>query len=191
MLAELPPYRLYIREQILAGKSHQDVFNDVVDRYDIAIHQAAETIRKMPTLANRKRYQNLNLILILLSALACFAQPFVNGMQLTYTFFMPNVGFLLLAYGLFYFKSSAHFIATLFLSLLGVFSLTSFIVTAHVGNLLVSLVFFIAASIAGYLNKKLVSDYRLNRDKINTDSLDRKNSILFLPESEQATALSE
>ncbi len=41
MTDELKPYKVYIGEEILSGESQQDIFKDVVTRYDIKIHDTA------------------------------------------------------------------------------------------------------------------------------------------------------
>jgi uncharacterized membrane protein len=182
MTEPLKPYRDYITEEILAGKAQQDIFNDVVTRYDIKIHEAAEAIRKTPTLDKRIKNKKLNIALILSMVLSMILGLVyrLNNFDGSYAALFPGILGLMLLYGLINYKYPAHFIASILLTVLSAI-LAVLLVFDFDLRLLLELVFTLCATVLAYIvNARLSSEYIYHRQKVQNDPLLRIDSVTFI-----------
>ncbi len=181
MTDQLKPYRVYIEEEILSGKSQQDIFNDVVTKYDIKIHDAAEIIRKTPTLEKRNKCKKLNTILIVAMVISMILGLIyrLNDFNENYAALFPSLIGLMLLYGLINFKYPAHLIASILLTVLSAILIVLLILQFDI-RVLLELLFTLGATILAYfVNSKLSSDYIYHREKVQKDLTLRVDSVTF------------
>lgn len=181
MIDQLKPYRDYILEETLSGKSQQDIFNDVVTKYDIKIHEAAETIRKTPTLEKRNKCKKLNTVLITFMVVSMiFGLIYkLNDFDGNYTALFPSVIGLMLIYGLINFKYPAHLIASILLTVLSVVLAVLLFLQFEI-RVLLELLFTLGATVLAYsINSKISADYIYNREKVQIDPTVRIDSVTF------------
>jgi len=181
MTEQLKPYKVYIEEEILSGKSQQDLFNDVVTKYDIKIHEAAETIRKTPTLDKRNKCKKLNIVLIISMLLSMILGLMytLNDVNENYAALFPGVGGILLLYGIINYKYPAHLLASILLTAVSAM-LIVFLVLQFEIRVLLELLFTLSATVLAYLvNSKLSSDYVYHREKVQNDPTLRVNAVTF------------
>lgn len=181
MTEPLKPYKVYIEEELLSGKSQQDVFNDVVSRYDIKIHDAAETIRKTPGIDKRNKCKKLNTVLIiaLVVSMTLGLMYTLNDVNVNYVALFPSLINLMLLYGLINYKYPAHLLAGILLTILS-FLLLILLVLQFDLRVLLELVFTLGATVlAWYLNGKLSSDYIYHREKVQDDPALRVDAVTF------------
>ena len=181
MTEQLKHYKVYILEETLSGKSQQDIFNDVVTRYDITIHEAAEAVRKTPSLEKRNKYKTHNIILIialLASMISGFVRRFIDLPE-NYIFLFPGILSFMLIYGLVNYKYPAHLFAGIFLTVLSA-TLIGFLFIRFEFRVLFELLLTLGATLlAYYLNSKLISDYIYHREKVQNDPTIRADAVTF------------
>lgn len=178
----LKHYRTYIEEELLSGKSQQDVFNDAITKYDLKVHEIAEAIRKTPTLEKRIKYNQLNTILvvcmILNMALGLFFR--INNIHEDYLTLFPGLMGLMLLYGLIKYKHPAHLLSCIILTVLSAISIIQLIIKADIIILLELLFNICITSLAYFLNNKFSADYIYHRDKVQNDPTLRIDSVTFI-----------
>ncbi len=181
MTNELEPYRVYIEKEILSGKSQQEIFNDVVTKYDIKIHDAAETIRKTPTLDKRIKCKKLNTVLIIAMSVSMILGLMyrLNDFDGNYAALFPSIIGLMLLYGLINFKYPAHLISSILLTVLSTLLIILLILQFDL-RIFLELLFTLSATVLAYfVNNKLSSDYIYHREKVQNDPTLRVDSVTF------------
>ena len=181
MTDELKPYRVYIEEEMLSGKSQQDIFNDVVTKYNIKIHDAAETIRKTPTLDKRNKCKKLNTVLIVAMTVSMILGLMyrLNDFDGNYAALFPSILGLMLLYGLINFKYPAHLFASILLTVLSAILIVLLILQFDI-RVLLELLFTLGATVLAYfVNSKLSSDYIYHREKVQNAPTLRVDSVTF------------
>jgi uncharacterized membrane protein len=182
MTDQLKPYRDYILEEMLSGKSQQDIFNDVVTKYDIKIHEAAETIRKTPTLVKRNKCKNLNTVLIVFMIISMILGLMyrLNDFDGNYAALFPSILGLMLLYGIINFKYPAHLFASILLTVLSIM-LTVLLFLQFDIRVLLELISTLGATVLAFLiNSKISSDYIYHREKIQNEPTVRLDSVTFI-----------
>jgi hypothetical protein len=167
--------------EILKGRGHQEIFNEIVSQTDLDIHKVAENIRKIPTLEKRKKYHSLNIIL----ATGIGINAFINIIFILFNdgiigSLMPSIiGFGLL-YGVVKYKSNMH-LAVGFCLFAGTISLIVKVLLDFNFVYLFFIGFSMAMAItAFYLSSKLVSDYSINKVLRNNNPNQRVDSLIFI-----------
>lgn len=181
MTDQLKPYRDYIEEEILSGKSQQGIFNDVVTKYNIKIHDAAEAIRKTPTLDKRNKCKKLNTILIIsmVASMILGLMYTLSDFDGNYAALFPSIISLMLLYGLINFKYPAHLIASILLTVLSALLIALLILQFDI-RVLIELIFTLGATVLAYfINSKLSADYIYHREKVQNDPTLRVDSVTF------------
>jgi hypothetical protein len=172
-------YKAYIEEQILSGKSRQEVYNDAVTIYDVKIHDIAEAIRKTPSLIQRAKCKTQNEILLLLLLLDIVMGKISRLEEETYIALAPSLIMLFLLYGLYNFKYPAHLFATILLFTITIGLIVIIAFEFSWGILLLLLVTLCSTVLVMYINRTISSDYTFNREIIVNDPEARVDVITF------------
>ncbi len=166
--------------EILKGKSHQEIFNEIVSQTNLDIHKVAETIRRIPSLEKRKEYKVLNIIFTIGFGIVLLAGIYYSLFyQTTIAFIIQAAISIALVYGLLTYKTYMHPVAGLYS-----FAGTIFLIV----NMLTSQDFIYAAPIvytlslmviAFYLNSKLLVDYTFNKELLKSNPQQRVDIVTF------------
>lgn len=177
----------YAEQEVLNGKSHQEIYNHIVSTSQFKIHDVAELVRKIPTLTKRKKYNSLNAILLGIIAMSILDRILVAYKQISgesqdrvsFLFLLPVIS-IILFYGIAKYKRNVHLWAG-FIMAFGTFSsavrLISHIDVFSILGLLISLT---GTTIAFYLSVKLASDYRFDRELQKNNPSQREGLITFI-----------
>ena len=84
-----------------------------------------------------------------------------------------------LLYGLVLYKAYAHLIAMIYLLVYMLAALAKFVMSFDAMDLPFFLVMLLGLLAAAYLNSKFVSDYKQDKDMLETDPELRENAIIF------------
>lgn len=168
-------------EQILKGKTHQEIFNEIVSQTDFNIHKVADAIRKIPTIEKRKKYALLNNILVTLLIIH-FSFSLLSLILSYQGFFeiIPLIIILILVYCVIKYKPNAHLFTGALLIISTVRGIYPLISTFSVQTL-IYVIFIVSTSIlAFYLGSKLANDYVLNKDLLKENPNQRVDIITFV-----------
>jgi hypothetical protein len=103
----------FAEKEILEGKSHQEIFNEIVATSDFNIHDVANVVRRIPTPEKRKSYGATNSVLVGLLSLTILNRLYniVTDASSDYAN-ISNIIFLtlsaLILHGIYKFKRNAH-----------------------------------------------------------------------------------
>jgi hypothetical protein len=167
-------------EELLKGRSHQEIFNEIMDHTSHDKHKVAEAIRKIPTPVKRKKYRELNLALIFLMFCVLFANAW-GAIASRFTIF-PVAAIAVsafLIYQCWKFRPNAQPITGIFMCV----SLFRGFFYFNSGSFIFSMCFIVivaaAAAIAFYLALKLPADYRMDKELLKENPEQRVNSLIF------------
>lgn len=175
----------FAEKDILDGKSHQEIFNEIVTTSDFNIHDVANVVRRIPTLEKRKKYNSTHIVLVVLLGFTILNKIYIlfDSIDLSIYITLLNVVLIsmsvLILFGIHTFKSNAHLAAG------ALMAISSFMVSFRLFyNVdLLSCCDLIAASFGAflgfYLNSKLTESYGLNKELQKTHPQQRENSLLF------------
>jgi hypothetical protein len=174
----------FAQAEIKKGCSHQCIFNTIVGDSNFNIHDVANIVRRVPTIAKKEKYKGLHWFIIIVLAFSIILNllPFIIGLashnKFSLLYHFPSFNILLII-GIAMYKRHAYLITGFFLILecllaIGqIVSSSNFLYLAH----LIVLIFTIY--LCFYLNVKMVSDYELNRALLLKDPNTRVNSLIF------------
>jgi hypothetical protein len=172
-------YSEFIEEQILSGKSNQEIFNEAVTTYDAKIHDIAEVIRKTPSREKRLKYRRLNDFLMLL-LIANAVLGIINRTENnTYVAVAPSFFTIFLLYGLYNFKYPAHLFTAILLTVLTTILIVILCLNFDFGVLFQLILTMGLTILAWYINSKIGSDYTLNRNMLKDNPDARIDVITF------------
>jgi hypothetical protein len=177
----------YTTQEVLKGKSHQEIYDHIITTSTFRIHDVAEIVRRIPTLEKRKKYvfsQTLFLVLIglfiagkIISGFGTWV--FFNQLHIRMALFDITVS-LFLFYGVATYKRNMHLVAGLWM-IYGVLMNTSGLMTnLYTAKIVGLLITIFATSIAFYLNSKLPGDYVINKELQKSNPEQRENLITFI-----------
>jgi hypothetical protein len=177
----------YAEKEVLNGKSHQEIYDHIIATSTFKIHDVAEMIRKIPTLEKRKKYafaQTTLLVMIGLFVSVKIVSGFetsivFNQLRLTITI-MSLIIPLFLFYGVLTYKRNMHLVTGIWMIYGAVMNASVLIVTLSVASVTYLLVCISGASLAFYLNNKLVGDYIVNKELQRNNPEQRENIITFI-----------
>ena len=175
----------YAEKEVLNGKSHQEIFNHIASTSNFKVQEIAEIVRKIPTLEKRKQYQKLNTALLVILGLFVSDKILLSLVLLmeqesSITAIILPVVSIFLFYGVFRFKRSVHLATGIFMIAGVLTSIIQFGKQPDVFTIIGIIIPLIGAIIAFYLNTKLVSDYKFNKELQESNPAQREGLITFL-----------
>jgi hypothetical protein len=167
-------------EELMKGRGHQEIFNEIMVHTSYDRHKVAEAIRKIPTPAKRKKYRELNYALVfLMSCILVTNLLEVISSRFAFFPFLAIAANILLIYLCIKFKPNGHLIAGIFLAV-SVFRGFVYLDTGSIFVMLCSIIIVIAAAaIAFFLALKLPADYRMDKELLKENPEQRENSLVF------------
>lgn len=177
----------YAEQEVLNGKSHQEIYDHIVATSQFNIHDVADMVRKIPNLEKRKKYNSLNAILLGIIAMSILDRILIVFQQLngdgqdrvSFLFMFPIIG-ILLFYGIVKFKRTVHLSAGFLMAFATVTSAIRLFGHLDIFSILGLLVSLIGAIIAFYLSVKLVSDYKIDKELQKNNPNQREGLITFI-----------
>jgi hypothetical protein len=172
----------YAETEILKGRKHQDVFNEIATSSDFKIHDIAEILRKIISPEKRARYKNTNYVLagviFCMALLNLYSQINGNTNGSIYNW-LPVIGDAILLWGILNYWKNIYRVCLILLWTHTVIVL--FFLIFNFNWTFVFLLFFLIDSIiiTFYLNIKTATDYRLNRELLNENPAQRINAVIF------------
>lgn len=177
----------YAEQEVLNGKSHQEIYDHIVATSQFNIHDVADMVRKIPTLEKRKKYNSLNAILLGIIAMSildriilAYQQVGGDGQDRVGFFFMLPIISILLFYGIVKFKRTVHLSAGFLMAFATATSAIRLLSHSDVFSILGLLASLTGAGIAFYLSVKLVSDYKIDKELLKTNPSQREGLITFI-----------
>jgi Zn-dependent protease with chaperone function len=179
----LPKIEKYAETEILKGRTHQEVFNEIVSSSEYKIHDIAEILRKITSPKKRERYKTTNYVLAGILAIMAVLNLFSCLTDSTRTgilSLLPIICNLIMLWGVLKFWKNIYRVCLVFLWVHTVSIM--FLLIFNFNWILLPILFFLIDSIviAFYLNIKTSADYRLNRELLNNDPAQRADSIVFI-----------
>lgn len=177
----------YAEQEILNGKSHQEIYDHIVATSQFNIHDVANMVRKIPTLEKRKKYNSLNAILLGIIAMSILDRILIVFQQLSgdgqdrvsFLFMFPIVS-ILLFYGIVKYKRTVHLSAGFLMAFATVSSGIRLLSHSDIFSVLGLFVSLVGAIIAFYLSVKLVSDYKIDKELQKNNPSQREGLITFI-----------
>ena len=177
----------YAEQEVLNGKSHQEIYDHIVATSQFNIHDVANMVRKIPTLEKRKKHNSLNAILLGIIALSILDRILIVFQQLSedgqdkvsFLFMLPIIS-ILLFYGIVKFKRTVHLAAGFLMAFATVSSAIRLLSYSDIFSILGLLISLAGASIAFYLSVKLVSDYKVDKELQKNNPNQREGLITFI-----------
>lgn len=172
----------YAEKEILSGRSHQEIFNEVAAGSEYKIHDIAEALRKIVSPAKRQFNKNTNYVLAgvmalltILELLGMISEQVMPDLR-TILFLAARV---VMVVGVIKYWKNIYKVClvVLWANLVAiVFEMVMNFDWMHVPAL-----FFLLNSIVicFYLNVKTCTDYRLNRELLEKNPGARENAVLF------------
>jgi cell division protein FtsL len=167
-------------EEILKGRTHQELFNEIVAETNLNIHDVADAIRKIPSNEKRKKYLTLNFVLIILLiiiwlySLLGVISNYTSAFQIT-----PLILLVLLIYMVIKYKPNAHYFTGGLLFFGTCRAAYSLIFNFSVERLMYMLFIIAVSGLAFYLGSKLTNDYILNKELLKENPNQRVGVISF------------
>ncbi|HXB40396.1 MAG TPA: hypothetical protein VNZ49_07620 [Bacteroidia bacterium] len=172
----------YAETEILKGRKHQDVFNEIAASSDFKIHDIAEILRKIASPEKRVRYKSTNYVLagviLCMALLNIYSQIEGKANNGVYNW-LPVIGDVILLWGILNYWKNIYRVCLILL-----WTHTVVVISLLIFNfnwIFVFLLFFLIDSIiiTFYLNIKTATDYRLNRELLNENPGQRINAVIF------------
>jgi hypothetical protein len=175
------------RERNVEWKSHQQIFDHIIATSTFKIHDVAEMIRKIPTLEKRKKYAFAQIMLLVMIGLF-IAVKIVSGFEISIVFNQLRLTIaivsliipLFLFYGVLMYKRNIHLVTGIWMIYGAVMNVSVLIVTLSVVSVICLFICISGASLAFYLNSKLVSSYMVNKELKKNNPEQRENVITFI-----------
>lgn len=172
----------YAEKEILKGRKHQDVFNEIAEASDFKIHEIAEILRKIISPEKRARYKSANYVLagviFCMALLNVYSRIATNDNDNIFNW-LPVIGDAILLWGILSYWKNIYRVCLILLWTHLV--LVLFLMIFNFNWILVFLLFLLVDSIiiTFYLNIKTATDYRLNRELLNENPAHRVNAVIF------------
>ncbi|MFL5765063.1 MAG: hypothetical protein ACJ77K_14060 [Bacteroidia bacterium] len=168
-------------EEILKGRTHQEIYNEIAYHTEHPIHQIADHIRKIVTPAKRKKYSLLNylLLFLLVCTFSINAGSLIGaGFEIFPITAVPLCVFLV--YLCLKYRPDGHLITGGFMAISFVRNIFYFnpdSKAVFIGFLFITIT---AAGIAFFLAWKLPADYRMEKELLKENPDQRVDALTFM-----------